>query len=136
VAAPASVLHGAEEALLTELLYHRRLARLGLRQLAPAVLASRLPPEETLAALRAEGYAPVAEHDEARVRVERPERHRAAAPRAMPGPRRTAPPRTTTATNLEHLTARLLSPPPPLPETRGLRPWTPGGRGGGIGGAA
>lgn len=84
--APAScVLHGDEPALLAELAAHRRLAKLGLRQLAPTVLISRSPLDTTLAALRAEGYAPVAETDEGTVRIEKARPRRAAAP--VPAPR-------------------------------------------------
>ncbi|OEV01925.1 hypothetical protein AN217_01130 [Streptomyces qinglanensis] len=85
IAPAACVLHGDEPALLAELAAHRRLAELGLRQLAPTVLISRSPLDTTLAALRAEGYAPVAETDEGTVRVERARPRRAAAP--VPAPR-------------------------------------------------
>ncbi|MEU1817277.1 helicase C-terminal domain-containing protein [Streptomyces roseifaciens] len=84
--APAScVLHGDEPALLAEIAAHRRLAKLGLRQLAPTVLISRSPLDTTLAALRAEGYAPVAETAEGTVRIEKSRPRRAAA--AVPAPR-------------------------------------------------
>ncbi|MCZ7459368.1 helicase C-terminal domain-containing protein [Streptomyces sp. WMMC940] len=85
VALAACVLHGDEPALLAELAAHRRLARLGLRQLAPTVLISRSPLDTTLAALRAEGYAPVAETAEGTVRIEKAQPRRAAA--AVPAPR-------------------------------------------------
>lgn len=81
----ACVLHGNEPALLAELAAHRRLAKLGLRQLAPTVLISRSPLDTTLAALRAEGYAPVAETDGGTVRIEKSRPRRAAA--AVPAPR-------------------------------------------------
>lgn len=80
------VIHGAEPALLSELAVHRRLAGLGLRQLAPTVLVSRTPLAETLEALRAEGYAPVAETADGTVRIEKPAHHRA--PAQIPHPRR------------------------------------------------
>jgi hypothetical protein len=84
--APAScVLHGDEPALLAELAAHRRLAKLGLRQLAPTVLISRSPLDTILAALRAEGYAPVAETAEGTVRIEEARPRRAGA--AVPAPR-------------------------------------------------
>jgi hypothetical protein len=87
--APATcVLYGDEPALLAELAAHRRLAKLGLRQLAPTVLISRSPLDTTLAALRAEGYAPVAETAEGTVRIEKTRPRRAAAP--VPTPRGTA----------------------------------------------
>ncbi|MGA5868306.1 helicase C-terminal domain-containing protein [Streptomyces cinereoruber] len=85
IAPAACVLHGDDPALLTELAAHRKLANLGLRRLAPTVLISRSPLDATLAALRAEGYAPVAETDEGTVRIERT-RPRRAAP-AVPAPR-------------------------------------------------
>ena len=53
------VIRGPDQALLTELVAHRKLAKLGLHMLAPTVLASELPPEQTLALLREAGYAPV-----------------------------------------------------------------------------
>ncbi|MGW3955073.1 helicase C-terminal domain-containing protein [Streptomyces sp. NPDC004752] len=85
IAPAACVLHGDEPALLAELAAHRRLAGLGLRQLAPTVLVSRSPLDATLAALRAEGYAPVAETAEGTVRVEKARPRRAASP--VPAPR-------------------------------------------------
>ncbi|WP_405711320.1 helicase-associated domain-containing protein [Streptomyces xanthophaeus] len=80
----ACVLYGNEPALLTEIAAHRKLAKLGLRQMAPTVLISRSPLDTTLAALRAEGYAPVAETDEGTVRIEKARPRRAA---AVPAPR-------------------------------------------------
>ncbi|MFD3615970.1 helicase-associated domain-containing protein [Streptomyces sp. NPDC058676] len=87
VAPAACVLHGDDPALLAELAAHRKLAKLGLRQLAPTVLVSRSPLDTTLAALRAEGYAPVAETTEGTVRIERARPLRAAA--SVPAPRGT-----------------------------------------------
>ncbi len=55
IAPAACVIHGEEPALLAELAAHRRLSKLGLRQLAPTVLVSRSPLQKTLDALRAEG---------------------------------------------------------------------------------
>ncbi|MFD8707450.1 helicase C-terminal domain-containing protein [Kitasatospora sp. NPDC059648] len=85
VASAACVIHGQEPALLAELVAHRKLAPLGLRQLAPTVLISPTPPGKTLAALRAAGYAPVAEQPDGTVRIERAHHHRAANP--VPSPR-------------------------------------------------
>ncbi|MGK5529586.1 helicase-associated domain-containing protein [Streptomyces sp. URMC 129] len=85
VVAAACVVHAAEPALITEILYHRRLAGLGLRLLAPTVLVSRTPVSETLAALRDHGYAPTSEAADGTLRVERPERARA---KAVPPQRR------------------------------------------------
>ncbi|UCM90895.1 helicase-associated domain-containing protein [Streptomyces marincola] len=78
VAAPC-VIHAEDAAMLSEVLFHRGLAALGLRRLAPTVLVGRSPVAEALAALRAHGYAPVAEAADGTVRVERPVRPRAAA---------------------------------------------------------
>ncbi|MFF4577805.1 helicase C-terminal domain-containing protein [Streptomyces sp. NPDC001373] len=121
----ACVLHGDEPALLAELAAHRRLAKLGLRQLAPTVLISRSPLDTTLAALRAEGYAPVAETDEGTVRIEKTRPRRAAAP--IPTPRgsrasgggRTAAPSTakkSAALDPSALATRLLAAPATAPE--------------------
>ncbi|WP_345562953.1 helicase C-terminal domain-containing protein [Streptomyces plumbiresistens] len=85
VAPAACVLHGDEPALLAEVAAHRKFAKLGLRQLAPTVLISRSPLDTTVAALRAEGYAPVAETAEGTVRVEKARPRRATAP--VPAPR-------------------------------------------------
>ncbi|WAL72687.1 helicase C-terminal domain-containing protein [Kitasatospora sp. YST-16] len=86
VVSAACVVHGQEPALLAELVAHRKLVHLGLRQLAPTVLISRTPADKTLAALRAAGYAPVAEKPDGSVRIERARHHRAASP--VPPPRR------------------------------------------------
>ncbi|MGI5339160.1 helicase-associated domain-containing protein [Streptomyces sp. CA-181903] len=80
VAPTACVLHGDDPVLLAELAAHRGLAGLGLRQLAPTVLISGSPPDTTLAALRAEGYAPVEEAADGTVRIERARPRRSTAP--------------------------------------------------------
>jgi hypothetical protein len=71
VASAAVVIHGEDSALLAEIAANRRLAKLGLRLIAPTVLLSRSAMTETLAALRAEGYAPVAEAPNGRVKLEK-----------------------------------------------------------------
>lgn len=124
--APAScVLHGDEPALLAELAAHRRLAKLGLRQLAPTVLISRSPLDATLAALRAEGYAPVTETTEGTVRIEKTQPRRADAsvpaprgPRARGGGRiaATHPAKESAALDPSALAARLLAAPATAPE--------------------
>lgn len=86
LAQTACVIHSEDAALLAEIAVHRKLADLGLRRLAPTVLISRTPLAKTLAALRAEGYAPVAEAADGAVRIETAERRRAALP--LPAPRR------------------------------------------------
>ncbi|MGW4472768.1 helicase-associated domain-containing protein [Nonomuraea sp. NPDC004354] len=125
VAPAACVIHGEDPALLAELAAHRKLAELGLRRLAPTVLVGRAPLDTTLAALRAEGYAPVAETADGTVRVEQGPRHRAAAPAAArPGSGGRARPRKTGArtarkeetVDLATLAARLLTVRPAAPE--------------------
>jgi Helicase conserved C-terminal domain len=59
VAEVVCVVRADDEALLAELAAHRKLGRLGLRLLAPTVLASSAPRDTTLAALRDAGYHPV-----------------------------------------------------------------------------
>ncbi|WP_331741105.1 helicase C-terminal domain-containing protein [Kitasatospora sp. NBC_00085] len=125
IVSAACVIHGEEPGLLAELAAHRRLAPLGLRQLAPTVLVSRTPPDETLAALRSAGYAPVAEQPDGSVRIERAPRHRVAGP--VPPPRlprgKSRPPqtdprtrRTLTAAGRSALAARLRAAPQDIPE--------------------
>jgi hypothetical protein len=75
------VIHGVEEALLTELLTAKALHGLGLTRLAPTVLAAASPQAETLAALRAAGYFPAAEQPDGN-----PQRPSAAQPRASATP--------------------------------------------------
>jgi hypothetical protein len=57
----ACYLRGDDEALLREVAADRRLAKLGLRLVAPGVLLGERPLAETLADLRRAGYAPVPE---------------------------------------------------------------------------
>jgi hypothetical protein len=66
-----------DPALLAEIAGHRKLAALGLVRLAPTVLACATPLEETLAALRAAGYAPVGREASGAATVERAARRRA-----------------------------------------------------------
>ncbi|MFF5495679.1 helicase-associated domain-containing protein [Streptomyces aquilus] len=124
IAPAACVIHGEEPALLAEISAHRALAKLALRQLAPTVLVSGSPPATTLTALRAAGYAPVAETAEGTVRIDKGLPQRAA---AVPRPRtevgRRAP-RVAVAhasdlptdTGTEVLADRLLKAPPTAPE--------------------
>ncbi|MCM2412813.1 helicase-associated domain-containing protein [Streptomyces sp. RKAG290] len=133
IAPAACVIHGEEPALLAEIAVHSKLAGLGLRRLAPTVLVSRSPLDQTLAALRAQGYAPVAETADGTVHVEKTRPQRAAAP--VPAPRKAraqAGLRTTTsphvakapAADLKALAAKLLTAPPAAPEPD---PFGPGG---------
>jgi Helicase conserved C-terminal domain/WYL domain len=66
-----------DPALLAEIAGHRKLAALGLVQLAPTVLACATPLEDALAALRAAGYAPVGREAGGAAVVERVARRRA-----------------------------------------------------------
>ncbi|MEN8653405.1 helicase C-terminal domain-containing protein [Streptomyces sp. 21So2-11] len=88
LASAACVIHSTEPPLLAEIAAHRTLSKLGLRQLAPTVLLSRTSPAKTLEALRAEGYAPVAEAADGTVRIEKPP-HLRATHLPLPHPRRT-----------------------------------------------
>jgi hypothetical protein len=67
----ACCLRSENTALLAEIAADRRLRGLGLRVLAPTVLVGAKPLADTLAALRAAGYAPVAEDADGAVKVER-----------------------------------------------------------------
>ena len=73
----ACCIRSDDEALVLELSKVRALARLGLRRIAPTVLISTAPPEETLAALRLAGYAPVLEAETGTTVVERAGEERA-----------------------------------------------------------
>jgi hypothetical protein len=53
------VVRGVNPALLAEMVGHRKLVKLGLSALAPTVLASGVPLEQTLSALREAGYSPI-----------------------------------------------------------------------------
>ncbi|HVE73988.1 MAG TPA: helicase C-terminal domain-containing protein, partial [Mycobacteriales bacterium] len=64
VGAAASYLRCDDEALLTEVLAHKRAKALRLRRLAPTVLTSAVPVEELLVALRGLGFAPAAETED------------------------------------------------------------------------
>ncbi|WP_244165205.1 helicase-associated domain-containing protein [Streptomyces silaceus] len=119
IAPAACVIHGEEPALLAELAAHRKLGELGLRQLAQTVLVCRTPLDKTLAALRAAGYAPVAEKADGTVRVEKTRRRRASAPAPtpLPGPRRrSVPTETPVDVGLSALAARLRDASPTVPD--------------------
>ncbi|MCY0936600.1 helicase-associated domain-containing protein [Streptomyces sp. H34-S4] len=124
IAPAACVIHGDEPALLAELAAHRGLAPLGLRQLAPTVLVSAAAPDQTLAALRDQGYAPVTEAADGTVRIEKVPPRRAA---AIPTPRKTStkagtgraahrPAEASAVVDPHTLAARLLNAPPTAPE--------------------
>jgi hypothetical protein len=80
-------LRSDDAALLAELVVDRRLRALGLRPLAPTVLAGAKPLAETLAALRKAGYAPVQESDDGTAVVESTAPRRSA---VAPAPRSVA----------------------------------------------
>ncbi|MFI9009782.1 helicase-associated domain-containing protein [Actinosynnema sp. NPDC053489] len=65
-----------DPALLAEIAAHRSLAPLSLQPLGPTVLASAKPVEETLALLRAAGYAPTTSAADGTAAVERVPRRR------------------------------------------------------------
>jgi Helicase conserved C-terminal domain len=82
----ASVLHADDPALLAEIAASRALAPLGLALLAPTVLASAAPLAQTLAALRAAGYAPVGEDATGARVLDRLPQHRAEPPERKRAP--------------------------------------------------
>ena len=71
VSSVGCIIQGSDPALLAEIVAHRRLAKLGLRLLAPTVLAGSAPAATTLAALREAGYAPVPVDDGAEITIRR-----------------------------------------------------------------
>jgi hypothetical protein len=75
--AVACCLRSDDTTLLGEIAADRRLRALGLRTLAPTVLAAAVPLPDALAALRKAGYAPVAESDDGTTVLERAAAHRA-----------------------------------------------------------
>jgi hypothetical protein len=77
VGTAGSYLRSDDEALIAEANADRRLAPLQFRRLAPTVLASRLPVARVLEALRAAGYAPVAEDASGAAVLTRPKPRRA-----------------------------------------------------------
>ncbi|WP_333770332.1 helicase-associated domain-containing protein, partial [Streptomyces sp. IBSBF 2435] len=76
VGAAAAYLRCDDDALLTELLADRRASGLGLRRLAPTVLAAQTDPSTLLDRLRAMGLAPAAESADGDVLITRPDARR------------------------------------------------------------
>lgn len=72
VGAAASFVRCDDPALLAELVRHRKLAKLGLRTLAPTVAASPSAPGALLTALTAAGYLPAEEDGSGELVVRRP----------------------------------------------------------------
>ena len=111
----ACVLRADDPALLTELAGARALRSLQLSVIAPTVLSSARPAAETLAALRAAGYAPVGESAGGVPLVERVEPRRAGGVR----PRRNRSPAGGPApADPLALATRLLAAPGPAQRTR------------------
>ncbi|MCP3822013.1 helicase C-terminal domain-containing protein [Streptomyces sp. A3M-1-3] len=80
-----------DDALLNEIMADRRSQPLGLRRLAPTVLAAQTDPATLLDGLRALGYAPAAESAEGDVLITRPDARRTP-PRTPPAPVPEGPP--------------------------------------------
>ncbi len=80
-----------DDAVLAEILADKRSAQLGLRRLAPTVLAAQADPATLLEGLRAMGYAPAAESAEGDVLITRAHAHRTP-PRTAPEPVPDGPP--------------------------------------------
>ncbi|MFC0529218.1 helicase-associated domain-containing protein [Phytohabitans kaempferiae] len=99
------VVRADDPTLLAEIAGARALRTLGLTVLAPTVLASAQPVAETLAALRAAGYAPSGEGADGVATVERAPRHRVPAPRRPDSRSRSA----RTSADPRGLAERLLS---------------------------
>jgi hypothetical protein len=95
--AVACYLRSADGALLAEVVADRRLAKLGLRRIAPTVVVGTSPLGETLAALRAAGHGPVEEGPDGATIAVRTAPHRAAAGAGTAGAGRGRTGRTGTA---------------------------------------
>ncbi|GAA3375628.1 hypothetical protein GCM10020367_44150 [Streptomyces sannanensis] len=73
----ACCIRSDDTGLIAEVAHARGLAKLRLRRIAPTVLISTAPPEETLTALRAAGYAPTQEAETGTTIVDRTPTERA-----------------------------------------------------------
>ncbi|MFF5343198.1 helicase-associated domain-containing protein [Streptomyces althioticus] len=91
VGAASSYVRCDDDAVLNEILADRRAAGLGLRRLAPTVLAARTDPAALLEGLRAMGFAPAAESAEGDVLIARADAYRTP-PRTPPEPVPDGPP--------------------------------------------
>lgn len=91
VGAASAYLRCDDDALLAELLADRRSAGLGLRRLAPTVVAAQSPPDVLLERLRGMGFAPAAESPDGAVLISRADAHRTP-PRTAPVPVTAGPP--------------------------------------------
>ncbi|MGA5794200.1 helicase-associated domain-containing protein [Streptomyces cellulosae] len=91
VGAASSYVRCDDDAVLNEILADERAAGLGLRRLAPTVLAARTDPAALLEGLRAMGFAPAAESAEGDVLIARADAYRTP-PRTPPEPVPDGPP--------------------------------------------
>ncbi|MFD9334175.1 helicase-associated domain-containing protein [Streptomyces sp. NPDC060028] len=91
VGAASSYVRCDDDGMLNEILADKRSAGLGLRRLAPTVLAAQAEPGALLDGLRAMGYAPAAESRTGDVLVTRADAHRTQ-PRSAPVPVPDGPP--------------------------------------------
>ncbi|MFI6809409.1 helicase C-terminal domain-containing protein [Streptomyces luteogriseus] len=91
VGAASAYVRCDDDAVLSEILADKRAAGLGLRRLAPTVLAAQADPAGLLEGLRAMGFAPAAESAEGDVLITRALAHRTP-PRTAPEPVPDGPP--------------------------------------------
>ncbi|MEV5865807.1 helicase-associated domain-containing protein [Streptomyces tendae] len=91
VGAASAYVRCDDDATLDEILADKRAAALGLRRLAPTVLAAQADPAALLEGLRAIGFAPAAESAAGDVLIARADSHRTP-PRAAPEPVPDGPP--------------------------------------------
>ncbi|MFB6839411.1 helicase-associated domain-containing protein [Streptomyces sp. NPDC056361] len=91
VGAASAYLRCDDDTVLGEILADRRSAALGLRRLAPTVLAAQADPASLLAGLRSMGYAPAAESADGDVLITRADAYRTGA-RTAPVPVPDGPP--------------------------------------------
>ncbi|CAM5487118.1 hypothetical protein SAVIM338S_03379 [Streptomyces avidinii] len=91
VGAASSYVRCDDDGMLNEILADKRSAGLGLRRLAPTVLAAQAEPGALLDGLRGMGYAPAAESRTGDVLVSRADAHRTP-PRSAPVPVPDGPP--------------------------------------------
>lgn len=121
-----------DDALLAEILADRRSAGLGLRRLAPTVLAAQAAPGTLLEKLRAMGFAPAAESADGDVLITRADAYRTP-PRSAPAPVPGGPPapqerlltaavKAIRAGDRASTVVRARTPPPEGPQRAGQRP--------------
>ncbi|MEU1850351.1 helicase C-terminal domain-containing protein [Streptomyces sp. NPDC019990] len=91
VGAASAYVRCDDDAVLSEILADKRASALGLRRLAPTVLAAQADPAGLLEGLRAMGFAPAAESAEGDVLITRALAHRTP-PRTAPEPVPDGPP--------------------------------------------